>query len=693
MSILNVGGLTKYYGAEQIFANIGFQVAKGEKVALVGVNGAGKSTLMKIIAGIETATRGGIHMARGILVAYLAQEARFGGDRTLMEEMHHSLEHLNAMQAEITDLEHALADTEHPEWEQRMEHYGELTHRFEHAGGYHIDRQIELTLSGLGFVPEQYDQPIAQFSGGQKTRAALASALLSDPDLLLLDEPTNHLDLAALEWLEQFLRSWEGTLMVISHDRYFLDKVTNRTLEVAFGRLDGDYPGGYNKFMELKAARLELQLKQYQAQQEEIAKIEDFIRRFKNSTLSTQARGRERRLDRLKDGWEGSSGKSETLIARPDQQKKIAIKMGTDLRSGDVTLKLDKVTIGYMLGNGEPRPLLTSPDLEILRGRRVALMGPNGSGKTTLLRTMVGEVPPIRGHIRLGHRVVLNYYAQSHEGLNPNNTIIEEIRRIKPDIKEVEARTLLSRFLFTGDDVFKQVGDLSGGERSRVALAQLTLLGGNLLVLDEPTNHLDIDAREALEIVLNEYNGTILFVSHDRYFIDAVADTIWMVHDNTIEAFNGNDSEYVVARDAKAKALLQPPAKEKRTTAGKTESRMSEQTPAILVPAADADAKKGGKAAVATPTHHSGANGKPASNGTPAAKEDEREVRRRQRKLVALEREIAAFEGELKKIEQDMTLASTAGDAKRVTSLGMQHAEIQEMLSTRYDEWTAAAGS
>jgi ATP-binding cassette subfamily F protein 3 len=218
-------------------------------------------------------------------------------------------------------------------------------------------------------------------------------------------------------------------------------------------------------------------------------------------------------------------------------------------------------------------------------------------------------------------------------------------------------------------------------------LAQLTLLGGNLLVLDEPTNHLDIDAREALEIVLNEYNGTILFVSHDRYFIDAVADTIWMVRDNTIEAFNGNYSEYVVARDAKAKALLQPPTKEKRTTAGKTESRVIEQTPALLVPAADIDAKKGGKAAVAAPTHHSG------TNGTSAAKEDEREVRRRQRKLAALEREIAAFEGELKKIEQDMTIASTAGDAKRVTSLGLQHAEIQEMLSTRYDEWTAAAGS
>ncbi|HMP40327.1 MAG TPA: ABC-F family ATP-binding cassette domain-containing protein, partial [Roseiflexaceae bacterium] len=434
MSLLSVGGLTKYYGAEHIFSDISFQIARGDKVAIVGVNGAGKSTLLKIIAGSETATRGGVHMARGTRVAVLAQEAVFNTNRTLREEMEISLTHLNQLRDEIARLEHALADTNASDWEARMERYGNLTHQFEHAGGYDIERRMEMILHGLGFTDEQLDQPVAQFSGGQKTRTAMAAALLSDPDLLLLDEPTNHLDLAALEWLERFLRDWDGTLIVISHDRYFLDKVTNRTLEVAFGRLDGDYPAGYNKYLELKAARLELLMKQYQSQQEYIAKTEEFIRRFKNSQLSKQARGRERRLERMREGWEGGSGRVEQLIDRPEQQKKLAIRMNTDLRGGDMVLKLEKLAIGYATPAGE-KVLITIADREIFRGRRVALMGPNGSGKTTLLRTMVGELAPLRGHARLGHRVKITYYAQAHEGLNLGATVIEEIRRIQPSIK------------------------------------------------------------------------------------------------------------------------------------------------------------------------------------------------------------------------------------------------------------------
>src|SRR5215213_4850480 len=579
MSVLSLSGLTKYYGAEFIFGGISLQISRGDKTALVGINGAGKSTLMKIIAGVEEPTSGGVHLSRGRTLAYLAQEAQFSGTRTLMEEMHAALEHLHALQQEITALEHALADTDAPDWEQRMERYGELTHRFEHAGGYDIEYRIDRTLHGLGFVEAQYHQPLAQFSGGQKTRAALASALLSDPDLLLLDEPTNHLDLAALEWLERFLKDWEGTLIVISHDRYFLDKVTNRTLEIANGKLDGDYPAGYNKYLELKAERLELQLKHFQAQQDYINKTEDFIRRFKAGVRSKEARGREKILNRLKYGYQGANNQwIDTRVDAPQQQKKIAMNLGTQVRSGDLALKLEKLVVGYTTRveqNQEPRTknqepgvdqtgsrfsvlgspvtLIKCPNLEIFRGQRVALMGPNGSGKTTLLRTMVGEVPALSGLARLGHKVTINYYAQAHEGLEMNATVLQEIRRIKPLIKETEARTLLGRFLFSGDDVYKRVGDLSGGERSRVALAQLTLMGGNLLVLDEPTNHLDIGAREALEVVLNEYNGTILFVSHDRYFIDAVADTIWMVEHGSIEAFDGTYSEYSAFQEAKAR--------------------------------------------------------------------------------------------------------------------------------------------
>jgi ATP-binding cassette subfamily F protein 3 len=374
----------------------------------------------------------------------------------------------------------------------------------------------------------------------------------------------------------------------------------------------------------------------------------------------------------MKEGWEGGSGRAERMIDRPEDQKKLAIAMGSQIRGGDQVLKLEGLAIGYVhRATGASHQLLKSPDLEIWRGRRVALMGPNGSGKTTLLRTIVGELPPLRGRVRLGHRVIVNYYAQAHEGLNHQATILGEIRRIKPDIKESEARTLLGRFLFSGDDVFKQVGDLSGGERSRVALAQLTLMGGNLLVLDEPTNHLDIGAREALESVLNEYNGTILFVSHDRYFIDAVADTIWMVKDNTVEAFDGTYSEYVADREKREKAAARKPAVEERPA---TKAPQPVSTPA--------------NAAAAPPPLNGAANGAHAQ----AAKPDAKEERKRQRKLASLEQEIAMLEQELKQIEADMTAAGIQADTKKVSALSTQYREVQEMLQRRYDEWATAAG-
>jgi ATP-binding cassette subfamily F protein 3 len=659
MSIITVSGLTKYYGAELVFRDVSFQIARGDKTAIVGVNGAGKSTLLRIIAGQESATGGSVHLARGTRLAYLAQEARFVTQRTLLEEMHASLDYLNALRDEITALETALTDVHHPDHDRLMTRYGEVLHRFEHAGGYHIDRRIDMILSGLEFTAAQRHEPVARFSGGQKTRAALAAALLSDPDVLLLDEPTNHLDLAALEWLERFLRDWDGTLIVVSHDRYFLDRVTTRTLDLAFNRLDGDYPAPYQRYLELKAARLELQLKQYRAQQEEIARTEDFIRRFKNSQLSRQARGRERRLERLKEGWQGGSGRAEGLIARPDQQKKIAFKLSATTRGADLVLKIEGLTVGYAHPhNGQNDAgrveLLRIPDLEIWRGQRVALMGPNGCGKTTLLRTIVGELPPLSGRVRPGNNVRLTYYAQAHEGLRMDQTVLDEIRRIRPGMKETEARTLLGRFLFSGDDVYKRIADLSGGERGRVALAQLMVLGGNLLVLDEPTNHLDIDAREALETVLNEYDGTVLFVSHDRYFVDAVADTIWMAHNGAIEVFDGTYSGYRAAHDAAAPTSVSQPVR----------SRAS------------------------TPEPHPA----PQSTDTRATtREQERNERRRQRRLAALEEEIASLEAKLRHLEEALQTASIAGDVSRVTALGIEMVELQETLNVRYDEWAAIA--
>lgn len=394
MSILTVHNVGKFFGAAHIFSGISFNVARGERVAIVGVNGAGKSTLLRIIADEEAASSGNVSTARSIRMAYLSQEARFDDSQTLRGLLDEALTALHAMQRDITTLEHDIADTDHPEWAERMERYGELLSRFEHAGGYDIERTIERVLSGLGFDPAYHGpQRLAQFSGGMKTRAALAAILLSSPDILLLDEPTNHLDLAALEWLERFLKTWDGTLIVVSHDRYFLDRVTNRTLEIAFGRLDGDYPGGYMKFQQLKAEKMELMWKQYQAQQEEVARLESFIRRYKNSTLSTQARGRERRLERLKEGWQGGSGKVESLMARPEEQRKLTLAMQASQRGGDQVMVFERFEVGYVLPNNQHITLINIPELVLRRQQRVAVMGVNGSGKTTLIRTMVGELP------------------------------------------------------------------------------------------------------------------------------------------------------------------------------------------------------------------------------------------------------------------------------------------------------------
>ena len=645
MTLVSVGALGKYYGAELIFQDLNFQVARGDKLALVGVNGAGKSTLLKIIAGIERMDTGQVAMSRGLRVAYLAQEVRFSGDRTLWEEMEAALSSLAALRDESITLEHVIGDTAATGWAAAMEHYGELTARFEHGGGYEIEPRIKRTLHGLGFDESQYDQRLTQFSGGQKTRAALAATLLSDPDLLLLDEPTNHLDMQALEWLEQFLRGWDGTMIVISHDRYFLDRVTKRTLEIAFGKLE-DYPAPYNKYLELKAERLERCLKEFQAQQDVIAKTEDFIRRYKAGQRAREAKGREKRLDRLK---------RDHAIERPREQTKLRLFLDSQLRSGELVLALENVVVGFpgdRSHESEARVLLRTNGLEIHRGDRVALLGPNGSGKTTLLRTLLGELKPLQGHPRLGHKVHIGYYAQGHDVLNWEATVIAELTRVSPGLGEAAARNLLGRFLFSGDDVFKRVGDLSGGERSRVALAQLTLLPGNLLILDEPTNHLDIGAREALEGVLKEYPGSILFVSHDRYFIDAIADKIWNVEDGRVREYLGGYSDFAVARD---QADRRPPTDDAPPRGGTPNTLASADRPAPV-----------------------------ASSLSP-------EEKQRKRRLAALESEVALLELELGKLQADIERASVAQNIKKVTTLGTQYAELETLLAEKYAQWEQLA--
>ncbi len=657
MSVLSVYKLTKAFNIYPVFKDISFQINEGEKVALVGVNGAGKSTMLKIVAGEERADSGEMVTRRGLRVAYLPQEATFvsEGNKTLYDEMLSVFDGLRAKQAELSELEAKMAESHNGNWDALLEKYATLTHDFEMAGGYDYEVLIKQVLTGLNFEQEMWERPVHLFSGGQKTRAALARTLLTQPDLLMLDEPTNHLDLKTLEWLENFLHDYKGTVIVISHDRYFLDRVVMRVLDLSFGRVE-DYPGNYTKYLHLREERIERAMIEYEAQQEQISKTEDFIRRYKNGQRYRQARGRQKQLDRLE------------RIDRPKEKDKLHMALQTDLRSGRLVLATEDLTIGYRAKDGA-HPLFKSPNLEIERAERIAIIGPNGSGKSTFLKTIMGEITPLEGMVELGTNVKIGYYAQSHEGLKFDKTVLDEILWEHP-MTEGAARSFLGRFLFSGDDVYKKVGELSGGERSRVALAKLTLTKANCLVLDEPTNHLDINAREALEDVLSEYNGTLLFVSHDRYFIDALATQVWEVGAGGLKAYLGNYTDYLSWLN-RAKQRDE----EEKPKPGKASAN-----------SATAPAKNGNS----NNNNNGNSNGNASFSSSPKIlSKEEKQMRK---KVADLEMTIAKMEKRLNQISEEMSQATARQDVGAITRLGKEYQQTAEDLEKLYAEWGVVAG-
>ncbi|HEY7036726.1 MAG TPA: ABC-F family ATP-binding cassette domain-containing protein [Thermomicrobiales bacterium] len=636
-TLLTVSGLAKTYITEEIFKDVSFQIAEREHVALVGVNGAGKSTVLRIIADIEHANAGGIVRASGLRVTYLPQEARFFSDRTVREETRLAFAPVLAAGGRMREIEHAMGDASESDLAAMLDEYDRLQARFDAAGGYDVEHRTDEVLSGLGFTEEQFDEPVNQLSGGQKTRVALAKALLADPDLLLLDEPTNHLDLEMLEWLETFLRSWGGACLIVSHDRYFLDRVTTRTLELAFGRLE-DYPAPYTRFLKLREERLTRRRKEYEEQQEFIARTEEFIRKYKAGQRSREAKGRQTRLDRLE------------RVERPQEQQELNIRMGAAFRSGRMVLSSTPLQIGYVVRNDDGTSatdsLVRTPELAIERGERIGMIGPNGSGKTTLLRTLTAELPVLKGRLELGTNVKIGYYAQAHEQLPSQGTPLATILHAEP-MSEESARTYLGRFLFSGDDVYKQVESLSGGERSRLALALLLLQHANFLVLDEPTNHLDVSARENLEEMLAAFDGTILFVSHDRYFIDRIATRIWAIEEGTLKSYLGNYTDYqrhlgrrpdVATKDADRSKDVAPVKQEAAT----------DQRPQQRTPAPDGKVQKS---------------------------------------LVQVEREIARLEGKLNELSDALTVAGIDSDVDAVARLGSEYERVQSELEDSYARW------
>ncbi len=530
MPLVRLDHISKLYGANLVLDDISWQVSADDRVGLIGDNGTGKTTLFKIITGEIAQSKGTIERAKRARIGHLHQEPEFDSQIKLRDAIRTAaFSHMSDLEEDMGSLSQQMSQTDNEEeLAELLDHYARLQERHEAYGGYNYEHRIDAVLGGLGFTQADLELPVGVLSGGQKGRAALAHLLLEEPDLLLLDEPTNHLDLAGTEWLEGFLTSeYHGAVVVVSHDRYFLDKVVTKVAELRNHKLE-EYDGNYTKYIFLRERKLLVQQRQYVRQQEEIARDQDFIARYKAGQRSREARGREKKLDRME------------LVEKPQlNTKRIKLHFTTELRGGDDVLQIRSLSKSY-----DGKCLFENLDLDVYRHDRVGIIGPNGIGKTTLLRIILGQEDPTSGTAKLGYNLRVGYYDQEHASLNLDNTVLEEIWELRPDDTQGEIRSYMGRFLFSGEEVFKQISDLSGGEQSRVALSKLLMENANFLILDEPTNHLDISSKEVLEQALLEYPATAIIVSHDRYFLDKIVNKILFMEEDRAWLWNGNYTAY-----------------------------------------------------------------------------------------------------------------------------------------------------
>jgi ATP-binding cassette subfamily F protein 3 len=629
MSLITGLNLAKSYGPDDIFSGVSVSIPRRARIGLVGPNGVGKTTLLRILLGIEEPSAGDLQVSKGLRMGYLPQEASFErAEGSLWDECQDAFRDLIARQQELVRLEQAMSDPARAE--DALETYGKLQHAFEVMGGYTYETRIRQVLAGLSFTPSDEQRPISQLSGGQRTRALLAKLLLTTPDLLMLDEPTNHLDIAAIEWLETYLRDWEGGVLIVSHDRYFLDQVANTIWEMTPGSLE-TYHGNYSAYLQQRAERYQRRLEEYQAQQEFIEKEGEYIRRNIAGQNTRQAQGRRKRLERML---------VEARLTPPTETRSLHLHLEPAARSGELVVQSHVLSIGYA---DEGRPLFHVPDLTLTRGECAAIIGPNGAGKTTFLKTLLGQIPSYAGQANLGASLTIGYFAQAHEGLHPEHNLIEEINEVAPEMRPGEIRDYLAKFLFSGDDVFKVVGVLSGGERGRLALACLALQGANLLLLDEPTNHLDLPAQEVLQSILKDYAGTILLVSHDRYLIDALATQVWEVlpAETALRVYNGSYTQYKTFLQAEVERSLQQVTQSQKVEE-KSRSRVS--------------------------------------NGP-----SKMELKKRQARLEALEAEITGLEEDLSAVTHQ--LENPTNDGGKIQKLGQEYNRLQTILDERLSEW------
>lgn len=533
--ILSCNNISKSFGTDVIIKSCSFNIEDHEKAAIVGINGAGKSTLLKIITGIEPADTGLVTLAKDKTLGYLAQQQNLGSDNTIYDELLSVKQYVLDMEKELRSIEKRMNTADGDELENLMKKYSDLNHRFEMENGYAYKSEITGVLKGLGFSEEDFTLNVNTLSGGQKTRVALGRLLLAKPDIILLDEPTNHLDMESIRWLENYLLNYNGAVLIVAHDRYFLDKIVSKIIELDNG-VATVFSGNYTDYAAKKAILRNMKLKEYLNQQREIKHQEDVItklKQFNREKSIKRAESREKMLDKIE------------IIDKPQElNDKMNIKLEPNVVSGN-----DVLTISGLSKSFDDVTLFDNIDIEIKRGERVALIGNNGTGKTTILKLINGIIEPDSGSIYLGAKVNIGYYDQEHHVLDPDKTIFDEIRDAYPDLNNTQIRNTLAAFLFTNEDVFKYIRDLSGGEKGRVSLAKLMLSNANFLILDEPTNHLDIVSKEILENALSNYTGTVLFVSHDRYFINAAATRIIELSNKTVVNYIGNYDYYLEKRD------------------------------------------------------------------------------------------------------------------------------------------------
>ncbi|MGM7703792.1 ABC-F family ATP-binding cassette domain-containing protein [Pseudalkalibacillus sp. Hm43] len=636
MIVMQAQDITKYYGADLILSNIKLEVQSRDRIALVGRNGAGKSTLLKIVSGQLSYDSGAVMKPNEIEIGYLAQDAGLESDNTIWEEMIKVFDHLHQMEEQIRALEtkmgqeHVLNDE--TVYAKVLSEYDALQQKFQLKGGYQYENDIRSILHGFRFYEEDYGKPISSLSGGQKTRLALVKLLLTKPDLLILDEPTNHLDIETLDWLESYLQSYPGALLIVSHDRYFLDKVATQVYEISMTK-SKKYLGNYSKYLEAKAEQYEQDLKEFEKQQSEIAKLQDFVQRnIARASTTKRAQSKRKQLQKME------------VLDRPDGSEKSAqFGFRIERQTGNDVLKLNRLAIGY-----EGETLIDDIDLHIQREESIALVGPNGVGKSTLIKTIMHPDRKLGGAIQFGSNVKIGYYDQEQADLNSTKTVLHELWDEFPTHQEKDIRTVLGNFLFSGDDVLKGVNELSGGQKARLALAKLMLQKANVLILDEPTNHLDLDSKEVLENALIDFPGTILFISHDRYFINRIASRVIELSTSGLENFLG-DYDYYLEKKAEQAEFERLEREEQNVNQDVNVSDQKEQF----------------------------------QNDKQAKKEE----RKRLRRIEELEGQIEAYEQQIEEIEHELSQPDVFQDYEKSQELNQKLEEANEGLESLMEEW------